>query len=262
MADILTFDTLQKITGPIVAGSDQARNAQSFLLALNRYGFDLGLNHPHRLACLLGQVLLECGAFRYDRELWGPTPAQARYDTRTDLGNTPERDGDGYRFRGRTGIQITGRDNYRAFTEWVRRLDPTAPDFEADPDAVNLDPWEGLGPLWYWSTRGLNALADSGDIRAVTRRINGGYNHLSERKRWTLRAQLVLLGSGATDLRAFQRVAGLIVDGIPGPNSRAALHKALMALPQIAPPKPAPKPTPETSRIRAVLARVFPWLAG
>ncbi len=257
MPDILTFETLKKITGPIAPGSNQVRNAQSFLLALNRHGYDLGLNQPHRLAYLLGQVLLECGAFRYDREIWGPTPAQARYDTRADLGNTPERDGDGYKFRGRTGMQITGRDNYRAFTAWVRRLDPTAPDFEKDPDAANLDPWEGLGPLWYWSERGLNPLADRGDVRAVTRRINGGYNHLSERKRWTLRAQLVLLGYGATDLRAFQRAAGLVVDGIPGPKSHAALHAALLALPPIA----ASNPKPETSRSRALLARLLPWLA-
>jgi putative chitinase len=154
-------------------------------------------------------------------------------------------------------MQITGRANYCAFTAWVRRLDPSAPDFETDPDAVNLDPWEGLGPLWYWSERGLNRLADRGDIRAVTRRINGGYNHLAERKRWTLRAQLVLLEFGATDLRAFQRAAGLKVDGIPGPKSHAALHAALLALPPITPPKPKP----ETSRTRALLAQFLPWLA-
>ena len=43
MPDILTFETLQKITGPIAPGSNQARNAQSFLLALNRHGYDLQL---------------------------------------------------------------------------------------------------------------------------------------------------------------------------------------------------------------------------
>jgi putative chitinase len=260
MPDILTVDTLQRITGTIATGSNQERNAQSLLLAVNRHGFDLGLNLPHRLAYLLGQVLLECGAFRYDREIWGPTAAQARYDTRTDLGNTPERDGDGYRFRGRTGMQITGRANYRDFTSWVRLLDPTAPDFEVDPDAVNLDPWEGLGPLWYWSTRRLNLLADEGNIRLITKRINGGYNHLSERKRWTLRAQLVLLGYGAEDLRAFQRAAGLVVDGLPGPKSHAALHSALLALSPVKPPKPTP--TTKTTGIRAFLARFLPWLAA
>ncbi|MDE4272947.1 glycoside hydrolase family 19 protein [Phaeobacter gallaeciensis] len=257
MPDILTVDTLQRITGTIATGSNQERNAQSFLLAVNRHGFDLGLHLPHRLAYLLGQVLLECGAFRYDREIWGPTPAQARYDTRTDLGNTPERDGDGWKFRGRTGMQITGRANYRDFTAWVRRLDPTAPDFEVDPDAMNLDPWEGLGPLWYWSTRRLNLLADEGNVRLITKRINGGYNHLSERKRWTLRAQLVLLGYGAEDLRAFQRADGLVVDGLPGPKSHSALHSALLALPPIAPPNLKP----ETTGIRAFLARFLPWLA-
>ncbi|WP_425358952.1 glycoside hydrolase family 19 protein, partial [Antarcticimicrobium luteum] len=164
---------------------------------------------------------------------------------------------DGYLYRGRTGIQITGRGNYRAFTRWVRTLDPTAPDFEADPDAANLDPWEGLGPLWYWSTRGLNALADQGDLRRITRRINGGYTHLSERQRLTDRAQLVLLGHGPEDLRAFQRGARLVVDGRFGPNSRAALHAALRALPPILPARRA-QPSP----FRALLARIFPWLAA
>ncbi|WP_323781552.1 glycoside hydrolase family 19 protein [Leisingera sp.] len=194
------------------------------------------------MSYLLGQAILESGAFRYDRELWGPSPAQARYDRRTDLGNTPEADGDGFDFRGRGPFQITGRANYREFTAWARSLDPSAPNFETDPDAVNLDPWEGLGPLWYWTTRSLNVPADAGDVRAVTRRINGGYNHFTERQLWTDKAQLVLLGFARTDVRGFQRGAGLTADGQIGPLTRAAMHKALVALPPISPPKPAPQP--------------------
>ncbi|WP_052260472.1 glycoside hydrolase family 19 protein [Leisingera sp. ANG-S3] len=242
MTQILTLETLQKITGPMQAGGAQERNAKSFLLGVNTFGFDYGLNHPHRLSYLLGQLLLESGAFKYDRELWGPTPAQARYDIRTDLGNTPEADGDGKKFRGRGPIQITGRWNYRKFRDWARRLDPSAPDFEADPDAVNRDPWEGLGPLWFWSVNGLNVPADAGDVRVVTRRINGGYNHLSERQQWTDKAQLVLLGYAASDRRGFQRSVGLVADGRIGPKTRAALHQELRALPPVSPPKPATLP--------------------
>ncbi|AHD00476.1 peptidoglycan-binding protein [Leisingera methylohalidivorans DSM 14336] len=253
---MLTLETLQRITGPMAAGGAQERNAKSFLLGLNTYGFDCGLNRPHRLSYLLGQTLLESGAFRYDREIWGPTPAQVRYDVRTDLGNTPERDGDGFRFRGRGPFQITGRANYRAFTAWARRRDPTAPDFEVDPDAVNLDPWEGLGPLWYWDTRGLNAPADAGDVRRVTKLINGGYTHFAGRQRWTDRAQLVLLGFAATDARAFQRSARLAPDGMIGPVTRAAMHKALTALPPADPLQLAPVPgLPDWLRRFLVLAR-------
>ncbi|UWQ64142.1 glycoside hydrolase family 19 protein [Leisingera caerulea] len=258
MTQILDFGTLQKITGPMKPGGGQERNARSFLLALNEYGFEFGLERPHRASYLLGQVLLESGAFRYDRELWGPTSAQRRYDIRTDLGNTPERDGDGFKYRGRTPMQITGRGNYAEFTAWVCRLDPAAPDFVEDPDAVNLDPWEGLGALWYWDTRGLNVPADAGSVRRVTKLINGGYNHYLERLRWTDKAQLVLLGYSVGDVRAFQCVSGVTADGRIGPNTRAAMHKALCALPPISRPQ-NPEPVPRLPhwfrRFLALVAR-------
>ncbi|WP_244561520.1 hypothetical protein [Ensifer aridi] len=78
------------------------------------------MDRPHRLAQYLAPLMHESGDFRYDRELWDPTPAQQRYDTRTDLGNTPQKDGDGYLYCGRTGMQLTGKDNYRQFRDWCR----------------------------------------------------------------------------------------------------------------------------------------------
>lgn len=238
----ISFTMLNKIIGYIPPESEQSRNAISFLSALNTYGHRYGLNKPHRAAMLLGQVLLESGEFRYDREIWGPTPAQARYDTRTDLGNTPERDGDGKRLKGRGPIMITGRYNYAEYTKWARKLDRNAPDFVANPEAVNTDPWEGLVAIWFWATNGLNALADDGLVRSVTRRINGGYNHLSEREAYTTKARLVLLGYGPTDVRDFQREVGLKPDNSPGPLTQAALHDALKALPPISAPNTALKP--------------------
>lgn len=260
----LGFDTLAKIVGDLPATGRQADNAMSFLSALDTYGGRYGLDKPHRVAMLLGQVLLESGEFRYDRELWGPTPAQVRYDTRTDLGNTPERDGDGAKYKGRGPIQITGKYNYGQFTKWARKLDKSAPDFVADPDAVNSDPWEGLVAVWFWSENGLNAIADDGLVRAVTRRINGGYNHLTQRETYTTRARLVLLGYGPADVREFQRDAGLDPDNDPGPLTQAALHDTLKVARPFKSPDSAPVPPGVVAvvAVGAFTATVAPWFCS
>ncbi|WP_417723944.1 glycoside hydrolase family 19 protein [Salipiger sp.] len=204
---------------------------RSVLAGLAARGHGAGLGRPWRLAHYVAQLGHESGGFRYDREIWGPTPAQERYDTRTDLGNTAARDGDGFKYRGRTGIQITGAYNVGAFSDWCRaEIDPAAPDFRAAPDLMNTDPWEGLGPIWYWETRGLNRYADAGDIENLTRAINGGLNGYSDRIARYTRAALVLLGFGPDDVRAFQEMAGVEVDGLSGPITRGALHQFLCRL--------------------------------
>lgn len=255
---ILSFAGLEAMVGQIKAGSLQEANARSFLTALNEYGAKMGLDRPHRLAHYLGQITHECHDFRYDREIWGPTSAQKRYDTRTDLGNTPERDGDGYRYRGRGPIQITGKSNYGQFTRWCREnISRDAPDFVADPDRVNDDPWEGLVALWYWSTRNLNRWADQGDARTITRRINGGFNGLTDRLRRTDRSGLVLLGFKRNDIRGFQIEAGdLAVDGKSGPKTRAALHKHLLEA------EPLGKAKKSVARDRAAPAGIGAAIAG
>lgn len=205
-------------------------NARSFLSGLDALGERVGLHMPHRLAVYLSQCLHESAAFRYDRELWGPTPAQARYDTRTDLGNTPERDGDGERYKGRGPIQITGKHNYGEFCIWCADMGLTPPDFVADPDAVNTDPWEGLGPIWYWTTRNINSAADDGDVKRATRLVNGGTNGLDDRFDWYTRAALVLLGYGRDAVSEFQQASPHYTgaaDGKAGPMTHAALHSAL-----------------------------------
>lgn len=227
-----------------IAGRQVDRpNANAVLNALAQYGQRFGMDRPHRLAHFMPQIMHESGAFRFDREVWGPTPAQARYDTRTDLGNTPAADGDGFKNRGRGPLQVTGAANIAEFEAWCLAEGMDPPDFSGNPDLINIDPWEGLSAIWYWDTRNLNRLADANNIEQITKRINGDLNGYDERVRLYVRTALVLLGHGPDDVRAFQRkaqAAGLLpadvegrpsqVDGDAGPVTRAALHKALAAL--------------------------------
>lgn len=144
-----------------------------------------GIDTPARRAAFLAQIGHESGRLRYVRELWGkqPTPAQARYEGRADLGNVQP--GDGFRYRGRGLIQTTGRANYAATRDGLRKVAPGAPDFEAEPEALELPRWAAMSAAWFWHSRGLNALADVGDFERITRRINGGTNGLDDRlKLW------------------------------------------------------------------------------
>ncbi len=252
-----------------IVGKPVNANMVSIEVALDAYGerFGLGATALHRLAHYVPQLAHESGAFRYDREVWGPTPAQERYDIRPDLGNTPERDGDGERNAGRGPLQITGGHNLREFTAWARKhIDPNAPDFFANPDLINTDPWEGIGPLWYWSTRKLNGYADDNDIEMITRRINGGLNGFADRLHWYTRTALVLAGYEPDAVKSFQidaQRAGMLppdepgkptqIDGVAGPKTRSALHmtlaKAQPVLSDAGKPAVEVKPAPVTEEV-------------
>ena len=246
---LITTNTLARMSGK--ATND---NMHSVIEGLALAGIGAGLNRPHRLAMYLAQLGHESEWFKYDREIWGPTEAQKRYEGRKDLGNTEP--GDGSKFRGHTAAQITGRANTTDFRDWCRRIDPRAPDFVANPGLMNTDPWEGLGPIWYWSTRDLNDYADANNIEMVTRRINGGLNGYSDRLARYVRTALVLAGYAPTAVKAFQQDAGLDVDGIAGPKTRAALHDALEALPLVAFTDDTPvEPDPDAD---AILAAILP----
>lgn len=139
---------------------------------------------PERLAAFLAQVGHESGGFKWASEIWGPTPAQERYEGRADLGNTQP--GDGSRFRGHGFIQTTGRHNHARVRDRLReRLSIEVPDFEAEPEKLADLHWACLSAADYWDMRGLNALADAGDFLSITKRINGGINGLADRRaRW------------------------------------------------------------------------------
>jgi putative chitinase len=95
------------------------------------------------------------------------------------MGNGPESSGDGYKFRGRGPIQLTGKDNYTAFAKDIKR-----PDVLTNPDIVATElAFESA--LWFFNKNGLFAIADKGVTDAVigqiTRRVNGGTHGLDDR---------------------------------------------------------------------------------
>lgn len=134
---------------------------------------DFEITTPVRLAAFLAQVGHESGGLHWLTELWGPTAAQQRYEGRLDLGNTQP--GDGFKYRGRGLIQITGRGNY------ARASIALATDFISDPEWLAQPEYAVRSAMWFWQAHGLNQLADAGQFERITRIINGGLNGEDER---------------------------------------------------------------------------------
>lgn len=157
------------------------------------------IDTPLRIAHFLAQVLHESGRLtRLEENLRYSsarllvvfpkyfTPAQARayanqprrigsrvYANR--LGNGNEASGDGWLYRGRGLIQITGRDHYRAFSDFV------GVDVERTPGLVATR-FPVVSAVYFWELRAINALADRDDLRAVTRQVHGALGGLAERR--------------------------------------------------------------------------------
>ncbi len=162
-----------------------------------------GINTPLRLAHFLAQCGHESAGFKATQEnlnygakglmsifkKYFPTEAEAlRYERKPEMianrvyasrmSNGNEASGDGWRFRGRGYIQLTGRANYTAFGKAIGEDIPSTPDVVATKYPL-------LSAAWFWSTNGLNALADKGatdaDVTAITKRVNGGTIGLEDR---------------------------------------------------------------------------------
>lgn len=101
-------------------------------------------------------------------------------------GNGSEATSDGFRFRGRGPIQITGRSNYARCGQALGLPLVEQPDLLTDPDVG------ARAAAWYWTDRKIGPLADANDIEAVTRKINGGTHGLDDRRRYLQTAMRVL----------------------------------------------------------------------
>ncbi len=98
------------------------------------------------------------------------------------MGNTGPNDG--FTYRGRGLLQLTGKDSYQEATTTLRAQNPAAPDFVATPDDVFGAEWSVAIAAAEWASKGCNGLADQDDIKKVTKAINGGLIGLSDRTEW------------------------------------------------------------------------------
>lgn len=165
-----------------------AENLPWIAVAMDSYA----INTSVRQAAFLAQIGHESGGLHWICEIWGPTATQARYEVRQDLGNNQP--GDGYRYRGRGWIQITGRDNYQKATVRLRArfgVDQV-PDFEAVPEEIATARWAALTAADFWHANGCNELADAGSFERITHVINGGLNGYPDRLALWAKAQEVL----------------------------------------------------------------------
>jgi putative chitinase len=172
-----------------------------------------GITTPRCVAAFLGQCAVESAGFRAVEEDLGYSAARlcevwpnrfpnveaaaacahqpealANRVYANRLGNGDEASGDGWRFRGRGLIQITGRGNYLRFAQAMgMTLDQAVEHAATRTGAAD-------SAAWFWSVNGLNALADSWSVDSITRKINGGMAGAAERTR-LCEAALQVIGS-------------------------------------------------------------------
>ncbi|WP_339474390.1 glycoside hydrolase family 19 protein [Pseudomonas sp. RL_5y_Pfl2_69] len=158
--------------------------ADVFVPALNTSMNRYQIIGSKRVAAFIAQIGHESGQLKYVKEIWGPTAAQARYEGRKDLGNTEV--GDGFKYRGRGLIQITGRANYIACGEALGL------DLITQPELLEKPQHACMSAAWFWATKGLSTLADAGQFDKITQRINGGQNGAVDRQALYARALKVL----------------------------------------------------------------------
>jgi len=91
------------------------------------------------------------------------------------MGNGDEASGEGFKFRGRGFIQITGKFNYTELSK------DTKTDYVNNPDLLLNEADSMISALWFWTKNDLNKYADKDDVKGLTKRINGGYNGLDHR---------------------------------------------------------------------------------
>jgi putative chitinase len=172
-----------------------------FVDPLNRTFAKFEIDTPLRIAMFLAQVGHESGGLKFTKENLNysgdrllvvfPTHFDGSDDMSTfnrnpekianrvycnRMGNGDEASGDGYKFRGRGLIQITGKNNYTRFAEAIGKDIDDVVEYAETPEGA------AMSAGWFWSSNNLNRAADAGDVLAATKLINGGTNGLAQRQ--------------------------------------------------------------------------------
>lgn len=175
------------------------------------------ISTPARMAAFVAQIAHESARFtrmvenlnysaeglsrtwpgRYrDENHGGPNDLAMRLHRRPELianncyanrmGNGDEASGDGWRFRGRGLIQLTGRENYERCGVALGLPLTVRPQLLEERDAA------AMAAAWFWKVNGCNELSDAADFTSITRKINGGTNGIDDRVKLWSRAQMML----------------------------------------------------------------------
>lgn len=246
-----------------------AKNVDELVEAMNELFPKYEIKTAHRVAGFLAQCGHESGGFRVieenlnysakaldavfgkyfvrggrDAEEYHRQPekiANVVYANRMDNGDTDS--GDGWRFRGRGYIQLTGRHNYTKFAESV--------DMDIEEVIEYLGTVQGAleSACWYWDTNNLNKYCDNQDVKGMTKRINGGYIGLEDRiHHWEIAVEMLtgeapeheehepeefdvddigVLRKGARGegVKLMQEALGIGADGVFGPGTERALKE-------------------------------------
>jgi len=182
--------------------------AGEWIDAINATFEKFDISTPERQACFLGQCAHESGGFTALSENLNYSAASLcrvwpkRFPTVTDgqnyernpqkiankvyanrMGNGDEESGEGFAYRGRGLIQLTGKSNYEACGEAI------GVDLVSNPDLVATPEYAALSAGWFWDKNNLNKFADENDMTGLTKKINGGTHGIEDR---VARTQLAL----------------------------------------------------------------------
>ena len=184
---------------------------EEYIDALNKVLPENGIDTPLRVSHFLAQVIHESGHFKTNVEnlnysasalksvfkKYFPTDELANQYARQPekianrvyanrMGNGPEASGDGWKYRGRGLIQLTGYNNYK------NCKDDMHIDIVKNPDLLLVPEYALKSACWFWNKNHLNQYADKDDITGITKKVNGGLNGIESRKEILGRAKKIL----------------------------------------------------------------------